>query len=95
MCKKIFASHQLVLNNQTDKFFPITCMQSWAKFEPSKTTVKRILLQEHHRASMNGSSFLVDKQHFNPHMLNVSAAERPLVRITPSTYSSQDKGEPN
>nr|XP_023903530.1 nuclear pore complex protein NUP214-like [Quercus suber] len=66
--------------------------RSWAKFEPSKTTVKRILLQEHHRASMNGSSFLVDKQHFNPHTLNVSAAERPLVRITPSTYSSQDKG---
>ncbi|KAK4608191.1 hypothetical protein RGQ29_001836 [Quercus rubra] len=65
--------------------------RSWAKFEPSKTTVKRILLQEHHKASMNGSSFLVDKQHFNPHMLNVSAAECPLVRITPSTYSSQDK----
>nr|POE78244.1 isoform 2 of nuclear pore complex protein [Quercus suber] len=66
--------------------------RSWAKFEPSKTTVKRILLQEHHKASMNGSSFLVDKQHFNPHMLNVSAAERPLVHITPSTYSSLDKG---
>ena len=70
-------------------------MQSWAKFEPSKTTVKRILLQEHRKASMNGSSFPVNKQHFNPHMLNVSAAERPLVRITPLTYSSQDKGEPN
>ncbi|KAM4084594.1 hypothetical protein ACB094_08G144300 [Castanea mollissima] len=66
--------------------------RSWAKFEPSKTTVKRILLQEHQKASTNGSSFLVNKQHFNPHMLNVSAAERPLVRITPSTYSSQDKG---
>ncbi|XP_050277670.1 nuclear pore complex protein NUP214-like isoform X1 [Quercus robur] len=65
---------------------------SWAKFEPSKTTVKRIPLQEHHNASMDGSSFRVDQQHFNPHMLDVSATERPLVHTSPSTYSSQDKG---
>ena len=75
--------------------FFLTRMQSWAKFEPSKTTVKRIPLQEHHNASMDGSSFRVDQQHFNPHMLDVSATERPLVHTTPSTYSSQDKGEPN
>lgn len=66
--------------------------RSWARFEPSRTTVKRILLQESHKASVNGSSFPMDKQHFSPHMLGSSAVARPLDRTTPSTYSSQSKG---
>lgn len=61
--------------------------RSWARFEPPKTTVKRMLLQDHHKGSQVKSS-LKDKQQISPHMLEGAAIVRPKDRTTPSTSSN-------
>ncbi|XP_059429559.1 nuclear pore complex protein NUP214 isoform X2 [Corylus avellana] len=68
--------------------------RSWASFEPSRTTVKRILLPECEKESMSGSSFSMNKQHSNPRLLDGSAAARPPDCTNPLTffYSSPNKG---
>ncbi|KDO54529.1 hypothetical protein CISIN_1g000229mg [Citrus sinensis] len=58
--------------------------RSWASFEPPKTTVKRMLLQDHQKCSQVKSS-LKDKQQISPHMLEGAAIVRPKDRTTPST----------
>lgn len=61
--------------------------RSWASFEPPKTTVKRMLLQDHQKCSQVKSS-LKDKQQISPHMLEGAAIVRPKDRTTPSTSSN-------
>lgn len=58
--------------------------RSWASFEPPKTTVKRMLLQDHQKCSQV-KSLLKDKQQISPHMLEGAAIVRPKDRTTPST----------
>ncbi|KAJ0021493.1 hypothetical protein Pint_31483 [Pistacia integerrima] len=67
--------------------------RSWASFEPPKTTVKRMLLQEHQKASPNKLS-LSDKKYVSPHMSDGAAIVRPKDRATPSSslYLSENKG---
>ncbi|KAJ4723997.1 nuclear pore complex protein [Melia azedarach] len=67
--------------------------RSWASFEPPKTTVKRMLLQEHQKGSPLKPS-LKDKQHISPNKLEGAAIVRPKERTTPSTslYPSGMKG---
>jgi hypothetical protein len=76
-------------------FFPDDLHQSWASFEPSRTTVKRILLPECQKESMSGSSFSMNKQHSTPRMLDGSAFARPQDHTNPITflYSSPNKGD--
>ncbi|KAA8550936.1 hypothetical protein F0562_002620 [Nyssa sinensis] len=68
--------------------------RSLASFEPPKTTVKRMLLQEdHQKVSVNRSSLLMDKQHFNPPMLEGSVATHPKhFTISSTLYPSENKG---
>ncbi|KAH7576326.1 hypothetical protein JRO89_XS01G0036700 [Xanthoceras sorbifolium] len=63
--------------------------RSWTSFEPPKTTVKRMLLQE-----PQGKSSLRVKQHIGPQMLHGAAIVRPKERTTPPTslYPSGNKG---
>lgn len=61
--------------------------RSWASFEPPKTTVKRMLLQDHQKCSQVKSS-LKDKQQISPHMLEGAAIVCPKDRTTPSTSSN-------
>ncbi|KDP30631.1 hypothetical protein JCGZ_16196 [Jatropha curcas] len=68
--------------------------QSWASFEPSKTTVKRVLLQESEKTSLNKLSFM-DRQHLGPSVLDSSSAvSHPTNLTSPSTfmYPSGNKG---
>ncbi|KAK4843166.1 hypothetical protein QYF36_004823 [Acer negundo] len=58
--------------------------RSWASFEPPKTTVKRMLLEEPCKG-IQGKSSSRDKQHISPHMLEGAAIIRPKDRITPPT----------
>lgn len=67
-------------------------MQSWASFEPSKTTVKRVLLHECHKERVNKSSCSMDKQQFSPLMLDGSAVALPSDRSNPF-LPSENKGE--
>ncbi|KAL5865936.1 hypothetical protein ACOSQ3_003450 [Xanthoceras sorbifolium] len=62
--------------------------RSWTSFEPPKTTVKRMLLQE-----PQGKSSLRVKQHIGPQMLHGAAIVRPKERTTPPTslYPSGNK----
>lgn len=72
-------------------------LQSWASFEPTKTTVKRVLLQESQKTSANKSSLLINKQHFDSLMLDRSAAVTyPEDQTSPSNflYPFVNKGEP-
>ncbi|KAK9273271.1 hypothetical protein L1049_018078 [Liquidambar formosana] len=68
--------------------------RSWASFEPPKTTVKRMLLQERQKVSTNKSLFWMDKQHFSPHILEGSAVTHSKDRTTLSSfvYTSGIKG---
>ncbi|CAK7339061.1 unnamed protein product [Dovyalis caffra] len=50
--------------------------QSWASFEPTKTTVKRVLLQETQKKNVNKSSLLKDRQHFSPRFGDRSAVHQ-------------------
>ncbi|KAK2641566.1 hypothetical protein Ddye_023329 [Dipteronia dyeriana] len=58
--------------------------RSWASFEPPKTTVKRMLLEEP-RKGIQGKSSSRDKQHISPHILEGAAIVRPKDRITDPT----------
>lgn len=68
--------------------------QSWASFEPPKTTVKRISLQEGPRTpSVDRSPLSMEKELVKSHMER-SAFARPEQRATPSStlQSSNDRG---
>lgn len=70
-------------------------MQSWASFEPPKTTVKRMLLNENYQKAGSGKSSLMDKQHVKFHMLEglaVTPLEHHSITSTP-TFPSEEKGE--
>ncbi|PQP93757.1 nuclear pore complex protein NUP214 isoform X2 [Prunus yedoensis var. nudiflora] len=68
--------------------------RSWEDYEPTKATVKRLLLQESGKESTSRSSVPVDKQHFSPHLLDGSAITRPRDHISPATFlhPSENKG---
>ncbi|KAF5947726.1 hypothetical protein HYC85_013683 [Camellia sinensis] len=69
--------------------------QSWASFEPPKTTVKRTLLHEdRQKASADRSSLLMDKKHAKSHMLEGLSVAHPEHRTTTSTllFPSEEKG---
>ncbi|KAF2314580.1 hypothetical protein GH714_027753 [Hevea brasiliensis] len=67
--------------------------QSWVSFEPAKTTVKRVLLQESQKTSVNKSS-LMDRQQLGPSLVDSSAVSHPKDLTSPSTfmYPSGNKG---
>lgn len=73
-------------------------MQNWATFEPPKTTVKRMLLQEdRQKASPNRSSLLIDKPQLTPttRSLEGSAVARTNNSNITTIYSypSKSKGK--
>ncbi|KAK3204827.1 hypothetical protein Dsin_018873 [Dipteronia sinensis] len=61
--------------------------RSWASFEPPKTTVKRMLLEEPRKGitRIQGKLSSRDKQHISPHMLEGAALIRPKDQITTPT----------
>ncbi|EEF38969.1 nuclear pore complex protein nup153, putative [Ricinus communis] len=67
--------------------------QSWASFEPKKTTVKRVLLQETQKTSVSKSS-LMDRQQLDNSVVDSSAVNHPKDLTPPSTltYPSGNKG---
>ena len=69
-------------------------IQGWANFEPPKTVVKRMVVEEHQKVAVSKSSFSTDKQQFSPHKLEGSALAYLNNNTTPSAflYSSRDKG---
>ncbi|OVA13799.1 Nuclear pore complex protein [Macleaya cordata] len=72
--------------------------RSWASFEPPKTTVKRMLLQEERqKVSANKSSLVTGKGDLSPQMKQGSSLAHPRDKITPSSalYSSVYKDELN
>ncbi|GLU19614.1 hypothetical protein SLE2022_358540 [Rubroshorea leprosula] len=58
--------------------------QSWARFEPPKTTIKRMLLPGSQKANVDKSSLLIDKQNFSP-CSEEAAVTRQKVHVTPSS----------
>lgn len=75
----------------------VNLIQSWANFEPPKTIVKRMVVEEHQKVGVNKPSFLADKQQFSPHKLEGLALSYSNNNTTPSTflYSSRNKGKPS
>lgn len=74
----------------------LVMIKSWEDYEPTKATVKRLLLQESGKESTSRSSFPIDKQHFSPRLLEGSAITGPRDHISPATFlhPSENKGEP-
>nr|XP_011461636.1 PREDICTED: nuclear pore complex protein NUP214 isoform X1 [Fragaria vesca subsp. vesca] len=60
--------------------------RSWANYEPTKATVKRLLLQESGKVSVIRSSLSVDKQHISSRLLEGSAVARPRDHTVPATF---------
>ncbi|KAL9349059.1 hypothetical protein Peur_056314 [Populus x canadensis] len=50
--------------------------QSWASFEPTKTTVKRVLLQENQKKNVNKSFLLKDRQIFSSGLGDISTVHQ-------------------
>ncbi|XP_011025100.1 PREDICTED: nuclear pore complex protein NUP214 isoform X2 [Populus euphratica] len=50
--------------------------QSWASFEPTKTTVKRVLLQENQKKNVNKSLSLKDRQIFSSGLGDISTVHQ-------------------
>ncbi|XP_050368451.1 nuclear pore complex protein NUP214 isoform X2 [Argentina anserina] len=67
--------------------------RSWANYEPTKATVKRLLLQESGKVSVNRSSLSADKQRISPR-LERSAVTHPQDHTVPATlfHPSENKG---
>ncbi|XP_065877559.1 nuclear pore complex protein NUP214 isoform X2 [Euphorbia lathyris] len=57
--------------------------QSWASFEPTKTTIKRVLLQESPKTGTNTSSLK------NRHQFDLSAEDRSARLMSPPTVMNQ------
>lgn len=58
-------------------------MQSWARFEPPKTTVKRMLLHEDGELTANQSLFTDDKQDLTPQFQKgPEVARSPLSNVS-------------
>lgn len=70
--------------------------QSWASFEPPKTTVKRVLLHEDRTKASADRSALLDKKHVKSQMREGSAVARAELSTTTSTlfYPSEGEGKP-
>lgn len=70
--------------------------QSWASFEPPKTTVKRVLLHEDRAKASADRSALLDKKHVKSQMREGSAVARAELYTTTSTlfYPSEGEGKP-
>ncbi|KAM5582199.1 nuclear pore complex protein NUP214 [Rosa sericea] len=68
--------------------------RSWANYEPTKATVKRLLLQESGKVSVNRSSLSVDKQRISSRLLEGSTITRPWDHTMPATFfhPSENKG---
>ncbi|KAL6194998.1 hypothetical protein ACLB2K_030620 [Fragaria x ananassa] len=60
--------------------------RSWVNYEPTKATVKRLLLQESGKVSVNRSSLSVDKQHISSCPLEGSAVAHPRDHTMPATF---------
>ncbi|XP_059628710.1 nuclear pore complex protein NUP214 [Cornus florida] len=67
--------------------------QSWASYEPPKTTVKRMHMQEEHRkVSPSRSSFLADRQHLKPPMEPSVVHQKHFTASSTSLRTSENKG---
>ncbi|KAH8523053.1 hypothetical protein H0E87_003638 [Populus deltoides] len=67
--------------------------QSRASFEPTNTTVKRVLLQESQKKSVNRSSLLKDSQHFSSSLVDRSAVHQENWTFPSSfLHPSESKG---
>ncbi|XP_068339957.1 nuclear pore complex protein NUP214 isoform X3 [Pyrus communis] len=60
--------------------------RSWESYEPTKATVKRFLLKESGKESVNRSSFPIDKQQLSPPPLEGSAVTRPRDHTSPTSF---------
>ncbi|CAN6693609.1 unnamed protein product [Malus baccata var. baccata] len=60
--------------------------RSWESYEPTKATVKRLLLKEIGKESINRSSFPIDKQQLSPRLLEGSAVTRPRDHTSPTSF---------
>ncbi|KAM2244184.1 hypothetical protein EV1_005544 [Malus domestica] len=60
--------------------------RSWESYEPTKATVKRLLLKESGKESINRSSFPIDKQQLSPCLLEGSAVTRPRDHTSPTSF---------
>ncbi|XP_024199460.1 nuclear pore complex protein NUP214 isoform X1 [Rosa chinensis] len=60
--------------------------RSWANYEPTKATVKRLLLQESGKVSVNRSSLSVDKQRISSHLVEGSTVTHPWDHTMPATF---------
>ncbi|KAF5448069.1 hypothetical protein F2P56_033569 [Juglans regia] len=73
--------------------------QSWTAFEPTRTTVERILLDESQKTSVTRSSYSMDKQQFSPRLPESSAIAHHTALSTffyPSEYNGmQDTSTKN
>ncbi|KAG2675323.1 hypothetical protein I3760_13G178000 [Carya illinoinensis] len=65
--------------------------QSWTAFEPSRTTVERILLDESQKTSVTRSSYSMDKQQFSP-CLPESSAIAHHTALSTFFYPSENNG---
>lgn len=66
-------------------------LQSWASFEPPKTTVKRMLLEERQNVNSNVLPSPVDNLHFGKQMVDASITTQPKHHTTPLTNSDLTK----
>ncbi|KAK6919871.1 hypothetical protein RJ641_015775 [Dillenia turbinata] len=70
--------------------------RSWASFEPQKTVVKRILLEDSQKARVDESSSVMWRQHSSTRMLEGSLFRQTKNLLSPSnSISSKSKGIQN
>lgn len=73
--------------------FLMTLLQSWASFEPTKTTVKRVLLQESQKKNVNKSFLLKDRQIFSSSSGDRSAVYQEDQTSRSFLHPLESKGE--
>ncbi|XP_038698349.1 nuclear pore complex protein NUP214 isoform X1 [Tripterygium wilfordii] len=93
-CKRRHSSGMKSSDSETARRRRDSLDRSWASFEPPKTTVKRILLQDSQKARASKSSSLIDKQLIGPYNLELSAGACPKDSSTQLTisYTPGNKG---
>jgi len=81
------------LQAPTCMFFLMTLLQSWASFEPTKTTVKRVLLQENQKKNVNKSFLLKDRQIFSSGLGDISTVHQEDQTSRSFLHPLESKGE--
>lgn len=71
----------------------MTVLQSWASFEPTKTTVKRVLLQENQKKNVNKSFLLKDREIFSSGLGDISTVHQEDQTSRSFLHPLENKGE--